>query len=1184
MTRKSIIKSVLCAVLSMCFLCSAGVMPSYAQESADDIVLYDIYGDSMLFLQNAVAELAGVAPSGTKLSCTLTSDDNAIVASGETVAQGGTFTLCFPTPSGSFSEYTLQISANGKPIAVLRHIVFGELWLASGQSNMEYPLSQEYDFRRKAELPKNAEYLRIMLCDSVPTCGHDTAYCPATEQENYLGCRWVSAADASMHTVSAVGYYFVAELMQSLQVPVGILNVSLGGSSIRSWISRTTLTENEQALAYLKRSSAYIAPEQWNPETAVYQTDMSAIYNARIYPLRHFRLSGMIWYQGESDLMFDIPWGEYSNLFTLMQKEYTELFRHEEGLLPIVYTQIVSFGYTNRRPLQDFNFELSQMQLDVPDSRATVSVSDAPLNYVNNLHQIHPVKKQSIARRMATAAQRLVYGKGGSTSSPALLSSKADGNSILATLANVGDGLVAKGKTLLGFTVCGADGVFYPAEAEIIAGDTVRITSEQVQKPVAAAYGFSQVNSRANLYASANGAPAFPASPFVTAHVENANYMPDYPWSDCESERMWLNIDNGVSGYYPIWNTENCLYILSDTAAYRGDTGLRITPSAKAYSLSQDFVKSVRHKQKEVASFERDLTSYAGFRFYARCDADTDAEIRFDGLRIACAGASVVYPAVAGTDCTTAVIPADGKWHEVVLDFSKLYRMSGTLCGDNRPLSQIKGFSLEFSSDSLAQIQLDEIGFVSSVRDSETTPQTNRLANRIRLWVQRASLWIKQLFGFSHTFDVTFENCTAADDSESVALQKNSLIQIHNAPIQRFNQYAVKYTADTYLHGVLSYSNGIRTVKDDFYLEPAEQPTVFTCFLSGSMDGKVGFRLQSITLSPCVGDTASFCLYDVSTRNQPLPDDEVFIENEQIKVGASLKWGGALSYFEDLDSNVQAVRVQDGTIKVDSDAAERYGKPSVNDHVNLINRHDTGRLVQQSYYGTGDCEAYRSETFMEQSWRYNPVQGGNQYNESARIIDFKVTDNSLYIKCQPLDWAKKAEDISPSYMEATYTLQGSGLRVDCRFVDFSGYPAAVASQELPAFYPIAPFDTLVYYGGDAPFTGEPPERVEGLIFWPDAGYPKFDTKEGWSAFVGEFEDSYGLGLYSPTSEKVCAGVYDRGKTVNAQPDLDGATSYIAIVQANRFESFRPTTYSFVVSGGTTQEMQRYFFESAKQFR
>ena len=755
MIQKSLFKCVLCSVLSMCLLCSAWVMPSYAQESADDIFLYDIYGDSMLFLQNDIAELAGVAPSGTKLSCTLTNGNGAIVANGETVARDGTFTLCFPTPNGSFSEYTLHVYANDKPIAALQHVVFGELWLASGQSNMEYPLSQEHDYQRQAVLPEHAEYLRIMLCDTMPTCGHDTTYCPATEQENYLGCRWVSAADASMDAVSAVGYYFACELMQALQMPVGILNVSLGGSLIRSWISRKTLTENAQALAYLKSCGAYIAPEQWNPETAVYQTDMSAIYNARIYPLRHFRLSGMVWYQGETDLMCEIPWGEYSNLFTLMQKEYTKLFRHEEGLLPIVYTQIVSFGYTNRRPLQDFNFELSQMQLDVPDSRATVSASDAPLNYVNTLHQIHPVKKQSIARRMATAAQRLVYGKGGATSSPALLSAKADGNSILATLANVGDGLVAKGEKLLDFTVCGADGVFYPAEAEIIAGDTVRITSEQVQKPVAAAYGFSQVNSRANLYASANGAPEFPASPFVTAHVENANYMPDYPWSDCESERMWLNIDNGVSGYYPIWNTENCLYTLSDTAAYRGDTGLRITPYAKAYSLSQDFVKSVQREQKEVVSFERNLTSYAGFRFYARCD--TDDEIRFDGLRIACAGASVVYPAVAGTNSTTAVIPADGEWHEVVLDFSKLVRSSGMPCRNNRLLSQIKGFSLEFSSDSLAQIQLDEIGFISSVRDSDTTPQTNRLANRIRLWVHRASIWIKQLFGFSHTFDVAFE-------------------------------------------------------------------------------------------------------------------------------------------------------------------------------------------------------------------------------------------------------------------------------------------------------------------------------------------------------------------------------------------------------------------------------------------
>ena len=155
-----------------------------------------------------------------------------------------------------------------------------------------------------------------------------------------------------------------------------------------------------------------------------------------------------------------------------------------------------------------------------------------------------------------------------------------------------------------------------------------------------------------------------------------------------------------------------------------------------------------------------------------------------------------------------------------------------------------------------------------------------------------------------------------------------------------------------------------------------------------------------------------------------------------------------MSYLEDLDSNVQAVSV-DGQIKVDSNASERYNAESVNDNVNLINRNDTGRLVQQSYYGTLD---YDHGVYMDNDWRYNPVQGGNQFNDASKIVDLRVTDTEIYIKCRPLDWAKEKEYITPSYMEATYSLEDGAVHAKCRFVDFSGWVHGCKSQELPAFY------------------------------------------------------------------------------------------------------------------------------------
>jgi hypothetical protein len=108
--------------------------------------------------------------------------------------------------------------------------------------------------------------------------------------------------------------------------------------------------------------------------------------------------------------------------------------------------------------------------------------------------------------------------------------------------------------------------------------------------------------------------------------------------------------------------------------------------------------------------------------------------------------------------------------------------------------------------------------------------------------------------------------------------------------------------------------------------------------------------------------------------------------------------------------------------------------------VNLINRNDTGRVVQQSYYGTiGENDSYECGEYMGSKWSYNPVQGGNKYNESSKLVDCRINDNSIYIKCRPLDWAKEAKYITPAYMEAEYTLINGCVKAKCRFTDFSGY-------------------------------------------------------------------------------------------------------------------------------------------------
>ncbi len=440
-------------------------------------------------------------------------------------------------------------------------------------------------------------------------------------------------------------------------------------------------------------------------------------------------------------------------------------------------------------------------------------------------------------------------------------------------------------------------------------------------------------------------------------------------------------------------------------------------------------------------------------------------------------------------------------------------------------------------------------------------------------------------FKTDENFNISKENITFNMTNSIKKVNDNGSLELegilHITPTETksdlFNYYGISYTSDSYLKGTLTYKKGLKEVSEDFFLEPSKKETTFYSFIDGCLDGEKGQKVISLTFECIDKENCKVNILGFSVFNREIPEQEIFIQNDTHKLGIDLHWGGALSYLEDLDSNVQAVSV-DGKIKVDSNATERYNAESVNDNVNLINRNDTGRLVQQSYYGTLD---YDHGVYMENDWRYNPVQGGNQFNDASKIVDLKVTENSIYVKCRPLDWAKEKEYITPSYMEATYSLENGAVHAKCRFVDFSGYPEAEATQEIPAFYCIEPLNNFVYYSGKKPWTDGKLTNEPDLIFWPDAGYPNFYSKENWAAFTGEFEDSFGIGVYVDNEEAFLAGVFEREKTTNEDPSRDGPTSYIAIVKNRIFKSFDPYQYEYYLATGDTTEIRNTFMEIDK---
>ena len=418
------------------------------------------------------------------------------------------------------------------------------------------------------------------------------------------------------------------------------------------------------------------------------------------------------------------------------------------------------------------------------------------------------------------------------------------------------------------------------------------------------------------------------------------------------------------------------------------------------------------------------------------------------------------------------------------------------------------------------------------------------------------------------------ENEMICDDGE-INLSSSFKINFISPYCSWFNYFGLSYSSDSYLKGTIEYKAGVSDKKEEFFLEPCESPCKFYSFIDNCLDKTKANAVCSLTFEPLNAEFATMKIYGFSVFNREIPEREVYIENSYYKLGVDLLWGGALSYLEDLDSDVEAVSV-DGKIKVDSNASERYKTEAINRNVNLINRFDAGRLVQQSYYGLGSG-VYEPGEYSGNPWPYNPVQGGNQFNDSSKIVDLRIEDDSLYVKCRPLDWSKPKEQITPSYMESTYEFVDSTVHVSCRFVDFSGHGNTESrSQEIPAFYCIEPLNNFVYYSGDEPWTGGELSLVDDLIFWPDAGYPHYYSLENWAAFRGEFTDSFGIGLYIKNETEFLTGVFNRGLTVNSDPSRDASTSYIAVTKDMVMKDFTPFEYDFYLTTGNASEIRSNF--------
>jgi sialate O-acetylesterase len=375
--------------------------------------------------------------------------------------------------------YTMKIS--GKNTIEIKDLLVGEVWVCSGQSNMEWKLSQ-ID-REKVEQAK-ADFPKIRMF----TVKKTTAVTP---QSDCTGS-WNVCSPTTVGNFSAVGYFFARDLYEKIGVPVGMVHSSWGGTPAQAWTSLEGFKDYPELQEYVNAANGAIANPPAKPVGSGFPT---SLYNGMIAPIVPYSMKGVIWYQGESNAG---KAKQYQTLFPAMIADWRDKWK--QGDFPFFYVQIAPF---KGQPPEIREAQL--LTLGKVKNTAMAVTTD-----VGDANDIHPKNKQPVGQRLALAARAVVYGEKIEYSGPLYDSMKVSGASIELSFKHVGGGLEAKDGELKGFTIAGEDKKFVPAKA-VIQGDKVVVSAEGVTSPKAARYGWLNIPD-VNLY----NKEGLPASPFRT--------------------------------------------------------------------------------------------------------------------------------------------------------------------------------------------------------------------------------------------------------------------------------------------------------------------------------------------------------------------------------------------------------------------------------------------------------------------------------------------------------------------------------------------------------------------------------------------------------------------------------------------------------------------------------------------
>ena len=433
-------------------------------SASAQVKLPAIVSSDMVLQRNTTVNLWGWAASSEKISIKTSWNEKEIDV---TTNNEGVWQMAVET-TDSKEPQTIQIKSKTSSI-LLENILFGEVWLCSGQSNMEMKLKgypgQPIFGSTKAIIHANNPNLRLF------TVGRTGSKTPLQDFEDNKG--WVQSTPETAANFSAVAYFFGHQLQEILGVPVGLINTSYGASPVQAWMSKESL--NNFQTINLEDFDVKDKPNKIP----------TALFNAMLHPIIPYKIKGAIWYQGEANRLD--PEG-YKNLFPAMVKDWRT--RWGIGDFPFYYAQIAPFTYGNNQMVDapKNSAFIREAQLEcvdlIPNSGIAITTDVGDANF------IHPPQKKEVAIRLLFNALNQTYDiKAVKYASPTLDSLVIQDNGISLTFKNAELGLYSY-KTLNDFEIAGEDKVFYPAEAKIENRRTILVTSEKVTNPVAVRYGW----------------------------------------------------------------------------------------------------------------------------------------------------------------------------------------------------------------------------------------------------------------------------------------------------------------------------------------------------------------------------------------------------------------------------------------------------------------------------------------------------------------------------------------------------------------------------------------------------------------------------------------------------------------------------------------------------------------------